>query len=93
MEQQSSTDQLGLSNSQSTSTSEVQEREIIFIKGTPYNITRMKKSERWKIAMGNQMISRKKFKKTWMAKMYIASKPIELIVNTAVIISLKNQKA
>lgn len=42
--------------------------------------------------MGNQMISRKTFKKAWMAKMYIASKPMELIINTAIILTLKNKK-
>lgn len=93
MEQQSSTDQLGLNNSQSNSTNEVQQRKIIFVKGTPYNITRTRKSERWRIAIGNQMISRKTFGQAWTAKMYIKSKPIELIVNTTIALIQKNQKA
>lgn len=80
---------LGLNNSQSTSTSEVQEREILFIKNTPYNLTRMSKSERWKIAIGNKMISPKTFRTKWRATRYIKSRPMELLINTAIAICNK----
>lgn len=59
------------------------------VDGTPYNLTRMGKNERWRIAIGNSQIVKKTFKKQWMAKAYINTKPIELILNTMAFISKK----
>lgn len=89
--QQSNSGQLGLNNYKSTSP-EAYEREIEYIDGTPYNLTKLGKNDRWRIAIGNNLVSPKTFKKKWMAKVYIKSKPLSLIVTTSVIIS-KMEKA
>lgn len=93
MQQQSSTETLGLSNSSySENETEKKEREIVFIEGTPYNLTRMTTKERWRIAIGNSLVSKKTFKKQWMARIYIKSKPIELLINTTIAITGYNHK-
>lgn len=68
------------------------EREIVMIEGTPYNLTRLGKGERWRLAIGNAAATNKTFKKKWMARVYIKSKPMELIVNTNIIIFNKLNK-
>lgn len=85
--QQSNTELLGLSNLNSNSETQ---REFEYVKNTPYNLVRFGKKERWRIAIGNNIASGKTFKKKWMAKCYILSKPTSLIVTTAVIISKLN---
>lgn len=85
--QQLNTTLLGLSNSNSDYKTQ---REFEYVKDTPYNLVRFSPNERWRIAIGNNLVSGKTFKKKWMAKCYILSKPTSLIVTTAVIISKMN---
>lgn len=89
--QPSNSGQLGLNSYISTS-NEAYEREIEYVNGTPYNLTKLGKNDRWRIAIGNNLVSPKTYKKKWMAKVYIKSKPLSLIVTTSVIIS-KMEKA
>lgn len=85
-EQSSNSDQLALSNLNLTS-QKTYKREIEYIDKTPYNLTRMGPNERWRIAIGNKLVCPKTFKKKWMAKVYIKSKPLNLIITTGVIIN------
>lgn len=72
---------------ESSNSSSTYEREIVYIDKTPFNITRMGKHEKWRIAIGNRLVSPKTFKKQWMARVYIKSKPIQLTIAASVIIS------
>lgn len=80
------------SNNSNSNSEEKYEREIIYVEKSPFNLTRIKRTDPWRIAIGNTLVSPKTFKKPWMAKVYIKSKPMQLMIAASVIITKMEQQ-
>lgn len=70
---------------ESSSSNSNYDRQVVYVPNTPFNLTRMKKGDKWKIAVGNKIASAKQFRTKWVAKLYIKSKPLMLITAASLI--------
>lgn len=76
------------SNSSYSETTEVKFKRM---QNNPLTIIKQNKKRKWEITLGNDIVTNKQFKKAWQAKLYIATKPWQ-IITTIILILIDKQK-
>lgn len=91
LQQQSSSQSQENNSTSLPNKNEVNETEIVSLEKTPFYLVKTSTQGKWKIVIGNNMVTAKTFRKKWQARLYITMKPWQLIAVTAIILANKSK--